>query len=96
MKEERDTKRQQDAPGSDLPREAQKGGQGPASRDSKESTPIYLTTDSTLQTPEEHEHDQQVDPRKDDSMDVSDTDLEEIKAGRLTGREPGADREDDQ
>lgn len=63
---------------------------GQNSATGNESTPIYLTTDSTLQTPEEHERDQRIDPRKDDTMDVSDTDLEEIKAGRLTGREPGA------
>jgi hypothetical protein len=96
MKDERDTGRQQGMPDRDLQREAQRGGKGPSSNDANESTPIYLTTDSTLQTPDEHEHDQQVDPRKDDSMDVSDTDLEEIKAGRLTGREPGADRKEDQ
>lgn len=52
-----------------------------------EGTPIYLYGDSTLQTPEEHRRDQGVDPRKDDSIDVSDSDLEQIKAGRLTGRE---------
>ena len=61
---------------------AQSGGEA------ADSTPIYLTSDSTLQTPEEHERDQRIDPRKDDSMDVSDSDLEEINAGRLTGREP--------
>lgn len=58
-----------------------------------EGTPVYLYGDSTLQTPEEHEHDQRVDPRRDDSIDVSDSDLEEIKAGRLTGRESTADRD---
>jgi hypothetical protein len=60
-----------------------------------EGTPVYLYGDSTLQTPEEHEHDRRVDPRKDDSIDVSDSDLDPIKAGRLTGREnaPGRDEE---
>lgn len=61
---------------------------------SAEGTPIYLYGDSTLQTPEEHRHDEQVNPQKGDSMDVSDSDLEQIKAGRLTGRESGADRDE--
>lgn len=56
-----------------------------------EGTPVYLYGDSTLQTPEEHLHDQRVDPRQDDTMDVSDSDLEPIKAGRLTGREDAAE-----
>lgn len=59
-----------------------------------EGTPVYLYGDSTLQTPEEHEHDRRVDPRKDDSMDVSDSDLEQIKAGRLTGRENATERDE--
>lgn len=60
-----------------------------------EGTPVYLYGDSTLQTPEEHEHDRRVDPRKDDSIDVSDSDLDPIKAGRLTGRENAPDRDEE-
>ena len=43
----------------------------------EEETKIYLTSDSTLQTPEEHQHDQSVDPRKDTTMEVSNDDLRE-------------------
>lgn len=42
-----------------------------------EETKIYLTPDSTLQTPEEHQHDQSVDPRKDNTISVSNDDLRE-------------------
>jgi len=56
-------------------------------RSDGEGTPIYLTSDSTLQSPEEHQHDKTVDPRKDTTRDVSDSDLTEIKAGTLTGRD---------
>lgn len=60
-----------------------------------EGTPVYLYGDSTLQTPEEHRHDQSVDPRKDDTIDVSDSDLEPIRAGTLTGRESAAQRDNE-
>ena len=46
-----------------------------ADRSSGEGTPIYLTTNSTLQSPEEHAHDESVDPRLDDTMAVSNDDL---------------------
>ena len=36
-----------------------------------EETPIYLTSDSTLQTEEEHRHDQSIDPRKDQTIEIS-------------------------
>lgn len=36
---------------------------------------IYGPGGSTLQTPEEHQHDQQVDPRKDSTIAVSNDDL---------------------
>lgn len=36
---------------------------------------IYGPAGSTLQTPEEHQHDQQVDPRKDGTLAVSNDDL---------------------
>ena len=52
-----------------------------------EGTPIYLTTDSTLQTPAEHRHDQSVDPRQDKTREVSEDDLHDIKLGKLTGRD---------
>ena len=52
-----------------------------------EGTPIYLTSNSTLQSPEEHAHDKNVDINKNTKMDVSDNDLHDIKAGKLTGRE---------
>ena len=48
-----------------------------------EETPIYLTSDSTLQTPSEHRHDQQVDPRKDNTIAVSNDDVRESDADRM-------------
>lgn len=48
----------------------------------QEETKIYLTPDSTLQTPEEHQHDQKVDPRKDNTLDVSNDDLRETDVDR--------------
>ena len=53
----------------------------------EEETPIYLTSNSTLQTPSEHEHDQSVDPTKDTTREVSRDDLNDIKLGTITGRE---------
>ena len=52
-----------------------------------EGTPIYLTGNSTLQSPEEHAHDKSVDPNKDTTMSVSNDDLHDINAGKLTGRD---------
>ena len=43
--------------------------------DDSEELKIYGAPGSTLQTPEEHKHDQSVDPRKDSTMDVSNDDL---------------------
>ncbi len=40
-----------------------------------EELKIYSASGSTLQTPEEHQHDQQVDPRKDSTLSVSNDDL---------------------
>lgn len=51
----------------------------------QDETPVYLTTDSTLQSLQEHEHDQNVDPRKDDTFDVSNTDLKQTDADRYGG-----------
>lgn len=70
------------------------GEQDGSNRSHGEGTPIYLTSDSTLQSPEEHEHDQNVDPTKDTTTDVSRDDLHEIKAGTLTGRESSSDNEE--
>jgi hypothetical protein len=50
-----------------------------------ESTPIYLTSDSTLQTPEEDRRDKSKDPRNNDSLSVSNDDLHETKGDRLAG-----------
>lgn len=94
MKNERDPSKQQGSPGEARPGGAPRGDQGSASNKSEDSVPIYLNSNTTLQTPEEHERDQRIDPRKDDTMDVSDSDLEEIRAGKLTGREPGGDIND--
>ena len=48
----------------------------------QEETKIYLTPDSTLQTPEEHQHDQSVDPRKNNTIGVSNDDLHETDIDR--------------
>ena len=59
--------------------------QNQASPDGSESTPIYLNSDSTLQTPEEDRKDKAYDPRNDDEISVSNDDLHETKADRLAG-----------
>jgi hypothetical protein len=53
----------------------------------QEETPIYLNSNTTLQSEEEHRHDQQTDPREDQSLDVNRDDLHEVRLGRLTGRD---------
>jgi len=58
-----------------------------SNRSSGEGTPIYLTSNSTLQSPEEHKHDQSVDATADTTRAVSDDDLTDIKAGTITGRD---------
>jgi hypothetical protein len=55
-----------------------KGSQG-------EETPIYLTGDSTLQTPAEHRHDKSVDTRQDSSRETSKDDLHQTDDDRLAG-----------
>ncbi|HZH65835.1 MAG TPA: hypothetical protein VEY10_13155 [Flavisolibacter sp.] len=50
-----------------------------------EETKIYLTPNSTLQTPEEHKHDQSVDATKDSTIDVSNSDLRETELDRNRG-----------
>jgi hypothetical protein len=59
-----------------------------------EETRVHLTDDSTLQTREEKERDNKVDPREDRTISVSEDDLHDSKAGRLTGRESKDERED--
>ena len=41
----------------------------------EEEIKIYGAPGSTLQTPEEHQHDQSIDPRKDNTREVSNDDL---------------------
>src|SRR5438128_1741279 len=50
-----------------------------------EPTPIYLTGDSTLQTPEEDREDKSKDPRSNDTFEPSEDDLRETNADRLAG-----------
>ena len=57
-----------------------------------EDTKLHLTDDSTLQTREEKDRDNRVDVRKDDSISVSEDDLRDPNAGRLTGREDDEER----
>ena len=64
-----------------------------SNRSHGDGTPIYLTGNSTLQSNEEHAHDQSVDSNQDTSMSVSNDDLHDIKAGQMTGR---ADKNDEQ
>ena len=61
-------------------------------------TKIYLTPDSTLQTPEEDRHDKSIDPRKDNTIGVSNDDLHETDADRFTGsdRAGTAERKDNE
>ena len=66
----------------------EQGDADPADEDAK----LHLTDDSTLQTAEEKEHDEAVDPRRDRTISVSEDDLHDAKAGRLTGRENEEER----
>jgi hypothetical protein len=63
----------------------QENKQQAAGNEAGDPTPIYLTGDSTLQTPEEDEHDKSVDPRRNDTFEPSNDDLHETKADRLAG-----------
>lgn len=65
-------------------------------KDRQEETKIYLTGDSTLQTPDEDRRDKSIDPRNDNTIDVSADDLHETKADRLAGsdRAGTAERKD--
>lgn len=66
----------------------EQGDADPADEDVK----VHLTDDSTLQSAEEKEHDNAVDPRQDRTISVSEDDLHDAKAGRLTGRESEDER----
>jgi hypothetical protein len=57
-------------------------------------TPIYLTSDSTLQTPEEHKHDETVDPTKDTTIEVSNDDLRETETDRIRTEMPDSGNDD--
>jgi hypothetical protein len=50
-------------------------------------TRLHLTDNSTLQTREEKESDNKVDASRDEDISVSEDDLRDAKAGRLTGRD---------
>ncbi len=49
----------------------------------EEEIKIYGAPGSTLQTPEEHQHDQSVDPTRDATMEASNDDLRESDADRF-------------
>ena len=62
------------------------GDPDPADEDDSK---LHLTDDSTLQTREEKEKDNRVDVNKDHrNIDISEDDLRDAKAGKLTGRDP--------
>ena len=65
-------------------------------RNNKEDkTPIYLTPDSTIQTPGEYQHDQEHDVTRDDSISVSNDDLHDPNTDRSAGNDqPGPNREE--
>lgn len=44
---------------------------------------------STLQTPEEHQHDQSVDPRRDNTMEVANDDLRETDIDKMRNQLDG-------
>ena len=56
-----------------------------SSNEKNEPTRIYLTGNSTLQTPEEDIHDKSIDPRKVSTLEPSNDDLHETKADDLAG-----------
>ena len=50
-----------------------------------DETPIYVDSNTTLQTPAEHAHDKSVDPRQDTAREASKDDLHETANDRLAG-----------
>ena len=64
---------------------ADKGNNKQRRDDEEDRDNIYLNSTTTLQTPEEHQHDQSIDPRKENRMSVSGDDLRETKGDHLGG-----------
>jgi len=60
----------------------------------EDNTKIYLTPDSTLQTPSESRQDRQHDVRKDDSISVSHDDLHDPNTDRESMNERTAEEEE--
>jgi hypothetical protein len=50
-----------------------------------EGTPLYVTGNSTLQSPEEDAHDRSVDPNKDSGIRVSNDDINQPIPPRMAG-----------
>ena len=50
-------------------------------------TPIYLNSDTTLQTPSEKKHDESIDPQKNDKVESIDVDAEETTFDKLNNEE---------
>lgn len=50
-------------------------------------TPIYLNSDTTLQTPEEKKRDESIDPQKGDKVEATDVDIEETTFDKLNDAE---------
>ncbi len=50
-------------------------------------TPIYLNEDSVLQTPEEKEHDERIDPQENDKMEAMEFDARETTFDKLNNEE---------
>lgn len=65
-------------------------------QENQEETPIYLTGDSTLQTPEEDRRDSSQGAKQDMAMEPSKDDLHETNADRFAGsdRAGTAERKD--
>ena len=54
-------------------------------QDNDDASLLHLTGNTTLQTPEEHEHDKSVDPRRDTTRSVSPDDLHQTNPDRMAG-----------
>lgn len=50
-------------------------------------TPIYLNSDTTLQSPEEKKQDESINPQKDDKVEATDVDDEETTFDKLNDEE---------
>jgi len=67
-----------------------------SSNASNETTSVYLTPNSTLQSPEEDKHDKGLDPRTDSSLSVSNDDLRKTDVDRYAGSDrPGTSERKD-